>query len=305
MTTGRAILIGVGIVLLAGILYLVINFQRSEKEVADYVVPQLEFAQMQLTNLTTERADMQMNMIIDNPAPVGLDIDSLHYTISIEGNEVVKTTYPDPLKIEASDTTMVSLPLTIYYDKLQSVLDKLEEEGKDSVVYKINATIFTDVAVIPKDKFNLKVEKRMPLIRVPEITVTDIGIKNLNFSGAVVQVEAYVVNENVFPIGFDNMHYSFQLEDNETMEGHKQETVKIQVKDSATISIPVEVNFKEMGKGLIDLIREGGDLQYDFSLRTKMVSDAHMLEDSEIRLNATGKLKDLTKVAKEQMSEEK
>lgn len=109
--------------------------QRSDKDIKDKVIPQLQLAQMQVTNLTADQADVRVNMIIDNPAPVGLDIDSLYYTVFIEGNEVVKTTYPDPLHIEGSGNTTVSLPLTIYYDKLQSVLDKLEEEGRDSVVY--------------------------------------------------------------------------------------------------------------------------------------------------------------------------
>ena len=297
------ILIGVGIVILAGILYLIIYFQRPGNEVADKVVPQLELAHMQITSLTAERADMQMNMIIDNPAPVGFNIDSLSYTISIEGHNLINSTYPDPLQLEANDTTMVSLPLTIYYDKLQSVLDKLEEEGRDSVDYKINATIFSDAALIPNDEFELEVEKKMPLIRIPEIRVTDLSVENLSFSGALIQVETFIVNENVFPIGFEDMHYSFQLEDNETIEGHKPEAVSIEAKDSATITIPVELNFKEMGKGLIDLIKEGGDLQYDYWLRTTLTSDAHMLEDSEMILNASGTLKELKEVAEEHINE--
>lgn len=298
-------MVGVGVVILAGALYLIINFQRSGKDVKEQVIPQLQLAQMQVTNLTADRANVRMNMIIDNPTPVGLDIDSLYYTVYIEGNEVVKTTYPDPLHIEGSGNTTVSLPLTIYYDKLQSVLKKLEEEGKDSVVYKVNAILHTDLALIPKEKFDLEVEKKMPLIRAPEIKVTDIRVDKLNFSGAVIQVKSFIVNKNVFSLGFENMDYSFQIEDNEIMEGHKSEKVKIEPKDSATIAIPVELNFKEMGKGLVDLIKEGGDLQYNFNLRTKLVSDAHFLEEGEMTLNATGKLNELAEVAKEQISEEK
>lgn len=173
------------------------------------------------------------------------------------------------------------------------------------MVYKVNATIFTDIAIIPKDKLDLEVEKRMPLIRVPEIKVTDIRIDELDFSGAVIQVEAFVVNENVFPFGFENMDYSFRIADNETIEGHKSEAVKVQAKDSANIVIPVEVNFKEVGKGLIDLIQEGGDLRYYFSLQTKLISDSEMLEESQMSLKATGKLKELAEVAEEQISEEK
>lgn len=304
MSTGKIIFLGIGIVLLAGIVFLIIFFQRSDEELAERVVPQLRFAHMQITNLNAEQADMRMHMVIDNPAPVGINIDSLYYTIFIEGNEVASTTYPDPLQIDASDSTSVSLPLTVYYDQLQSVLDALEEEGRDSVVYSVNATLFTDADIIPGDEFDLEVEKEMPLVRIPEIRVTDIGIEDLDFSGAVIQVETLIMNENVFSFGFENMHYSFQLEDNETLEGHKNEPVQVGAKDTASLRVPVEINFKEMGKGLVDLIREGGELSYDFNLRTELISDTHLLKDSQISLNASGEIREMGEVAREQMNEE-
>lgn len=300
----RIILIGIGVILLAALLYMFVISLVTDEELGEQAVPQLKLAQMQVTNLTADRADMDMNMVIENPAPVGLNIDSLYYTILIEGHEVTKTTYPDPLHIEANQNTRVSLPLTIYYDKLQSLLDQLEEEGRDTVVYTIDATIFTDAALIPDDQLNLQVEERLPLIRVPEVKVTDLSIEDLNFSGAVIQVETYIVNENVFALGFENMDYSFRVGDNEAIEGHRAEPVRIAAKDTAFIRVPVEVDFGEMGRGFIDYIREGGDLPYNYSLNARLVSDAEILEDSEIALNVTGTLEELGEVAEEHIREE-
>ena len=303
MSTKKIIFSIIGVVLLSGLIYLIVRFQQSDKELADYVMPQLQLVQMQITSLTAERADMQMDVVIDNPAPMGLHIDSLYYIVSIEDNEVVESTYPDAVQIEANDTTTISLPLTIYYDTLQSVLDELEQQGKDSVIYKINATIFSDMDIIPKDKFDVEVEKLLPLIRIPEIDVTDLSVEDIGFSGATIVVEALVDNKNVFPFSFEDMHYSLQIEDNEAIEGTKTETVNIPAKDTAQVTIPVEIDFKEMGKGLIDLIRKGDDLTYDFILKTALVSDEHILQESEITLHATGSLEELKDVVKEQKEE--
>lgn len=87
------------------------------------------------------------------------------------------------------------------------------------------------------------------------------------------------------------------------MEGHKPGTMNIPSKDSAAITIPVELNFKELGQGLYDLIRKGDELRYDFKLSTTMVSDEHILEESDITLNASGQLKTLLDAAKEQAKE--
>lgn len=298
MSTKKTIFLVLGVAVLAGIIYLVVKFQSSDKEVADYVVPELQLANIQVTNLTANKADMIMRMAIDNPAPVGIRIDSLHYVIYIEDNEVARTTYPDSLQIEASDSTAFSLPLTLYYDKLQSVLNNLEQQGQDSANYRVDATIFTDMTIIPKDKLDLDIEKRLPLIRPPEIQVADIGVEDVGFSGATLKTDIVVTNKNAFSFGFRDMHYAVRLDNNEPVEGNKPGTVNIPAKGSTTISIPAELDFKEMGKNLIDLIRKGDDVSYSFYMNTNLVSDSEVLEDSEIEMNASGKLKSAIEAAK-------
>lgn len=298
MSTKKTIFLIIGIVVLAGIIYMAIKFQRSGKEVEDYVVPELQLANIHVTNLSANKADMTMSMVLDNPAPVGLNIDSLHYVIYIEDNEVVRTTYPDSLTIEANDTTSFSLPLTVYFNKLQSVLTSLEQQGRDSANYRINATIFSDMDIIPKDKLSLRIEKRLPLLLPPEIKITDIGIEDVGFSGATLKTDVVITNKNATAFAFRDMNYSVKLEDNEAVEGNKPGTVNIPAKGTTTISIPAELDFKEMGKSLIDLIRKGDDIRYNFNLNTELVSDAEVLENSKINLSASGKLKSAVEAAK-------
>jgi LEA14-like dessication related protein len=287
------------LVALGAIFYGITKFKRSDKKVADYIVPELKLAQMKVTNLTAEKADMKMNVLIDNPAPIGFSIDSLFYIVSIEGNEIARTTYPDSLRLEARDSTTVELPLTLYHDKLADVLKGLEKQGRDSATYTINATIFTDMALIPKDKLNMKVEKRLPLIRIPEIHVTDIKMKDVGFKGATMVVETAVKNENVFPIRFSDMNYRVQVDNNGWMEGSKPGTINIPAKGATTMTIPMEVELKEMGKNALDLIRKGTDVHYDFRMNTKLASDAQVLKESKIALNSSGKLKTVVDAVKE------
>jgi LEA14-like dessication related protein len=242
---------------------------------------------------------MKMNMLIDNKAPVGFSIDSLFYTVSIAGTEVARTTYPDSLRLEARDSTTVELPLTLYHDKLADVLKGLEQQGQDSAMYTVNATIFTDMALIPKDKLNLKVEKRLPLIRIPEIHVTDIKMKDVGLKGATMVVETSIRNRNGFPIRFTDMNYRVQVDNNGWMEGSKPGTVNIPAKDATTMTIPMEVTLKEMGKNAIDLIRKGTDVHYDFRMNTKLASDAQVLKESKIALSSSGKLKTVVDAVKE------
>ncbi|QNF33755.1 LEA type 2 family protein [Adhaeribacter swui] len=298
----------IGLIILAAIIaviFAVVKFKKSDKEVADYIVPKLSFRQMQLTNLTQNRADVKMRMIIDNPAPIGFKIDSLYYTISIADQEVARTTYPDTLRLKAKDSTELTLPLTLYYDKLKDLTDRLANQGQDSVQYQINATIFSATKLLPKDEFNLKVEKKLPLITVPDVKITNLKVNDLKLKGATMQVEAAVRNRNVFPISFKDLAYTVQIEDNEPVEGNKPGIVKIPAKGSANFTIPVKLTFKEMGKTVLDFIREGKDLNYNVKLKTELTSESDVIKDSKINLNATGKLKTLMDAAKEKADEKK
>ncbi len=299
MSRKKSIFLVIGLIVVVGIIYAIVKFKQSDKKVADYIVPKLTLTQMQLTNLTAQRADVKMKMIIDNPAPVGFSIDSLYYVVSIAGQEVARTTYPDSLRLEAKDSTQVTLPLTLYYDKLKELTDRLANEGQDSVTYRVNATIFSTTKLIPKDKFNLQVEKKLPLVTVPEIKITDLKVKDLKFKGATLQVETAVRNRNVFALGFKDMSYTIKIEDNEAIEGSKPGTVNIPAKGTATFTIPVQLTFKEMGKTLIDLVKEGKDVSYDLKLRTELVSQSNLIKDSKINLSSSGKLKTVLDAVKE------
>jgi len=155
------------------------------------------------------------------------------------------------------------------------------------------------MALIPKDKLNMKIEKRLPVIRIPEIKVTDIKMKDVGLRGATMVVETSIKNKNVYPIRFTDMNYRVQVDNNGWMEGSKPGTVNIPAKSTAPLTIPLEIKLKEMGKNALDLIRKGTDVHYDLRMNTKLASDAQVFEESKISLTSSGKLKTVVDAVKE------
>src|SRR5690606_21349863 len=131
-------------------------------------------AHVHITNLAADKVDMQLGLLINNPSPVSLRADSLFYRVYIAGNEIMKTTYPDPVELEAGDSATVSLPLTVYHDRLMELLDRLEREGRDSAEYKIAITVFSDNKLIPDQGLNVDLKKDIPVLKLPEVELTDL-----------------------------------------------------------------------------------------------------------------------------------
>lgn len=303
MSTKQIVLSAIAVLVVTGIVFLIVRYQQPDNSLAKDILPELKVVNIQVLNLTGEQAEMAMNMVIDNPAPFGVKLDSLYYTLFIEDIEVMKTTYPDPIDIEGGDSATFSLPLTINYNKMESLLKRLEDEGRDSAVYKINSIVYTNSDLVPDGQIEIEVDKRLPLIRIPEINITDMRIEDLSFSGVTIVSVVTIENENDLAFGFKDMSYSLSLADNNPIEGEKREVVEIPAKGTTSFEIPVEIDLGEMGESLIDLIKDGGDLSYEFIMNADMIADAPVIGESKINMSASGNLRELKEVAKSQAKE--
>lgn len=179
------------------------------------------------------------------------------------------------------------------YDELGNKLQELENKGSDSALYRIEATIFADVA--PGGKFDVVLEKRFPLIRVPEISMAGVEIDKAGLSGATMIVNIRVRNKNAFGFGFKNIAYELAIGENQPVKGDKAEDLYFPARDSTAVSIPFQLDPVEAGKSLIDWIGAGDDLAYQFTLTAEIVSEQHFFRNSKIAMEADGTFGELEK----------
>lgn len=294
----KTFLIVFAVLILAAVSYYLFIIKGREEEFAENFIPKIEKMNMSLLNLTSEKADMKVNMVINNPAPVGIHIDSLYYTVSIDGTEVIKTTYPDPVDIESGSQSEIDLPISLKFDNLKEIQDRKESEGSDSGNYHLAATIFLNNKLIPKKKFDLEFDKVLPMIWFPEINIEGVDVNKLKLSGGTLDTQIKITNKNVFDLSFKNLSYQIKVEDNEWMKGEKSDPVIIPAKDSVTASIPVELDLGQTGESLIDLLLKGDDLRYEFRMSSELVSTNDIIENSNIQMNSSGTLGSLKKAVK-------
>ncbi len=281
----------------------IVKCNRSEKNTAEYLVPTLKIATLQVVDFDSKKANVHMKMEMDNPLPVGISIDSIFYEVFIEDHEVIQATYPSPFQLKGNEVSRVVFPATIYYDKLFKLLKRYENKRMDSVVYKVEATAYTNYAL--KKMINISTERYLPLIRIPKVEIKDIDIKDLTISGATIRLTALVENWNVFSFGVKDVAYELKLDEEEPIKGVLPEVFRFPAMDSTRITRPVKVYFKDAGKSLVDLVLKPGKLQYDLSATMKIVSRHEMLENSTMAIVANGPLREVLELRKEAKKEAK
>lgn len=274
-----------------------VGYKRDTSPHKTFLLPRVELSIAEITSLTKEKTEMTVNVLLKNQLPFSFTADSLQYNISVNGVEVIKGHHKKTITLESNDTSWISLPLTIKNHQLKSILKASERKDIDSVEYRLQATFFTDIVF--RKKFDVDINRLLPLIYIPELTTKHIEVDSLNFSRAAILLNVSIKNQNVFSIKAKNIAYKFAIEDHEWIEGVIPGVTDIKEQSDTEIQIPLRLSFKEVSRTLFDLFKEGKNVTYKLELWFRIDSESHSVMNSKVILESSGSVKSLMKEVKE------
>ncbi|MBI2268900.1 MAG: LEA type 2 family protein [Bacteroidetes bacterium] len=270
-----------------------VNYKLDKNPDKTFLLPYVEIAQVEIASHTPERTELIVNMRIVNHLPGSFTVDSLQYSVFIDGEKVVKNTYKRSVTFKHGDSSRIELPVTISTDELKAIIKANDKKGIDSVEYQLQVSFYTDL--IFKKKFGFNFKKVLPLYYFLEASAEHIRIDSLNFSRAAIQLIVSVKNKNVFPIRFSEVSYKFAIEDHKWLEGRIPGLTVIKANSVTEISIPIRISFREVGKTLFDLLKNGSKVNYKLWIAFVIESEKNILSNSKVILNSSGSVKSLLK----------
>lgn len=286
------IIIGVAAIIAAGA-FLGVKLTHSEKRLSDRFLPRLKKAEVVVTDLKSEEADVNINAFIYNPAPIGIKIDSLYYTVFLEDNQISESRYAKSLHIAASKVSEVTLPVTVEFKKLMKIMKQMEEAKRDSGDFHLNAVVYINSKLLPKKRFDLTLTQTMPMMYFPDMKIKGVKLDKIRLNGGTVVFKMEIKNKNAFNISFKNLSYQVKLDNNDWIKGNRDGVVDLPAKQAAIISVPLELNIGTMGKGLFDMLLKGGDMNYQMKVKADVVSNNKMISNSRFEMKAQGNVKQM------------
>ena len=139
---------------------------------AAFKEPKVDLYGFFITSVNFQRTVADVQLLGENNSPVGLDADSLQYEVYIEGTEVTRGSYNRPIHLKASDTTLITLPVTLDNQKLLRTLRGLEGQ-RDSADYTFKARVFADLPLLKGKPLQIKFTRRMPVYLIPELKMLE------------------------------------------------------------------------------------------------------------------------------------
>jgi LEA14-like dessication related protein len=281
-----------------GIFFLVryIGFLNNKDPYKTFILPRLDETIVDITSLTREKTELNARMLLNNPLPFKITADSIAYEFFIGDSLVLKSSYRETITLKAGDTSWIFIPVTVYNQKLVSILNRSEKAGHDSVYYEVKASFYSHL--LNDKKFDVHFGRLLPLIYIPEITITHIEIDSANFNRLKLLVHSTIQNKNVFPLDTKDVSFRFAVSGNPWVKGTRPGLLPIPKDSTVEIIFPVSVSLEEVGETVFALLKKGKHIGYTFEMNMKIVAEKNILKNSLVTINSSGTIEQIIDLAK-------
>lgn len=240
--------------------------------------PEVSLAGAQLTGVSFNYAELVVEVAIDNPNAVAIDLAGFDYRLRADGRTVVEGDQDSSLELAAQDRTTISIPLRIAFGNLAGVLGSLA--GRDAIDYDVRLGLDFDVPVLGRRHATVETEGTLPVPHRPRLSLRSLELRQLDFEGAELRASVDVANPNPFALRLDRLDYRLEVGGEAWARGGSSAPLRVEPGGRGTLTLSLAVDFEEVGSRAYTLLARGQPLDY----RLQATLQASAVEDWPSRL---------------------
>jgi LEA14-like dessication related protein len=296
--TTKIVLLIIVLFLIAGTVWF-FKYKKENENPVSGLKPRVEMGFGHLTNITDSTVDLRLDLLVDNPLPLKLDVKDFNYFVRMNGVTIIENDYTKPLLIKAHDSTMVALPSTLNIKKLSAEGKSEAAKGEDSANYHFEGLFHLQKPFLGKDTIRLAMDKRLPLYRLPKVEIVGYDMEKFRLSKSEIVLKLKFSNRNQFGIQFKDPWFFVDLGKKKRLaEGHVTSLTKVPAKSSEFYEIPLTIDMGKLLKAAGQLVVKGKGLPFSLYFKSKLVSENDIFKNSDVNIIVDGELRDLDKVKK-------
>ena len=187
-------------------------------------LPSVAFDGLKVNHVTFEEVDTEFLFAIDNPNPVGIDIEDFSYSLAFADISWLDGDNPDGLLLGASGASEVSFPTNIVFKDLFDMVQA--SRGSDHLPFALSgdfglkldsSTLVTEngtsessedaqVVHLPYDA-----DGDFPALRKPQFAFNKLKVKNITWNQINLDLVMDVDNEHASNLIFQRFSYDLSL----------------------------------------------------------------------------------------------
>lgn len=212
--------------------------------------PEVEFQRVRLGGLSPEALALEFDLGVKNNVAFPINLAGFDYDFQVENNSFMKNAVQKPVKIPASGTGTITVPVTIPFQDLYNAYNTLG--AADSFNYLLSGGVSVNVPGYGPLRIPLKHGGELPVVRPPSFNVNSFGP---NPAGGGYLLDLGISNPNAFGVDLRKLNYGLQLNGRDVLTRQTITGEKLAGGGSTSIQIPVKANLFSLGMGVFDLIK--------------------------------------------------
>ncbi len=232
-------------------------------------LPKVRFDKVNLRDIDFDKADLTFVFQVDNPAPLKVGLASFSYALALEGQRLFDGDNPDGVKLEAEGSAPLKFPMTLRWKDLLDLLKATK--GKDELNFGLTGNMGFDtpvgVAKLPYDASGL-----LPALRKPRFDLKGLKLRELklleNRASLGLQIDA--TNLGGAAIGFSGFDYNLRLGGDRVAAGVVERLGEVAGTATERLEIPIDLNLLNLGSGVLNAIKNNGDIEAALGARLKV-----------------------------------
>jgi LEA14-like dessication related protein len=274
------------------VIFFIIFFLHScafLKEAVQVKEPIVKSENLRISSLSFEEIELEFDLIIENPNAVSLTFSKLEYNVNIESQSFINGKVDKKFDIVALDKSKIIIPVKLIYKNILSTFSDLL--NKDEISYEIKCQAFLYLPIINDIKIPISVSGKIPLPKFPKLEIVSLEKSNLNLLGVDLTLKVKMKNPNFFNLKITDFAYNFILNNSEILNG--KNPIDLKAKSESIIPFKVRLNFIQLGEALLNILRGGGQVNYNFESTMILEGELAKLwkKRHEIKLNGVVNIK--------------
>jgi LEA14-like dessication related protein len=251
--------------------------------------PTAQVTNSKINGLSFSSVDLLFDIQVDNPNSVGVNLAGMDYSLMINQNSLFSGDKNDPLKIEATKSSTIQIPVTL---KFKDIYQTVKDLGSgDKSTYSFKGGLSFNLPVLGAVRIPISKSGEIPLIKLPKISVKNISLKNLSWNGAAMQLDIGVKGTGGMALFLEKMNYGLNIGGREWVSGQSTKKVAINPSGEQVVSVPFKLDFLSMGRAVYDIVTGDAALDYKLTGDMKLSADNPLLKAANISFDDLSKIK--------------
>ncbi len=258
-------------------------------ETANVREPDVKVADVKIGSFTFKKVNLVFDIDISNPNSLGIDLNGFDYNFLLNDHSFLKGEQNQPLKILANGKSSVKVPVSLTFDEVYKAYKNLVNQ--DSIHYSFKSGLKFKLPILGVTRIPVSKSGTLPNVKIPAVSLRGIKLNHLGFTSADLEVEISVKNPNNFGLNLDHFNYHLNVAGQEWVTGIKSKEIQLSEKKTGDISIPVSLNFLQMGQSILNILTSDQALNYQFSGSTDILTTLPLLEKYKLQFKKSGQTK--------------